>query len=228
MKIYGFTSLLFCFLLSYCTFVNADQMLQSASSDMNNQAGIPPEQEFANYISERNKDKALPELEYWGVNGVEWEETPEKKPGKRVPANTEELFLDKPSQKTDNVDAKGRLTGITRHFAKGIKERAGRLEMYQELKKRLIMAYGEPTHPFNPDVLIGGKDGYVRGVQPFYLLEWQGTETIVSLRLSDDDLALEFRQSPYSKASIKRENARLGKEFFVQEKARKSIKTPGE
>ncbi|MFO0794927.1 MAG: hypothetical protein U0586_12815 [Candidatus Brocadiaceae bacterium] len=228
MKTYKFQSLLCCILLSYCTSLAADQSLQSSLPESNYKGGMLPEQEFANYISERNKNKTLPELEYWGACGVEWGGIPEKRTGKDMATGVEESFLDMPSLKTPNIDVQGKLTGITRHFAKNVKLRAERLKIFQELKKKLIVAYNEPTHPFNPDVLVGGKDGYVRGVQPFYLLEWQGTETIVSLRLSDDDLSLEFRQSPYSKASVKRENARLGKVFFEQEKDRKLEKTPGD
>lgn len=226
MNSYKLLKLFFGFLYAYCLAVNAAEPIHSSYPEADNgQKGLLPEQEFANYISERNKDKDLPELEYWGADGVEWGEVLNIRHKKDLSTGSEEVFWGEPSLRNGSVDAKDRITNITRHFAKGVKDRAKRLTIYKHLKNKLTEKYGEPTHPFHPETSVGGKDAYVIGVQPFYEIEWQGSETIVSLRLADDDLALEFKQSPHSNAEIKRENARLGNEFLQQEKAARTKKS---
>ena len=184
---------------------------------------IPYEQYIADRISEKNRDKECPALNYWGARGVEWGMTksdlqnsasPLTKQGElkifennirnlrgnfgNLPCEVEAVF-DRESNK---------LSKIRRYFAGGLSERPERLAVYKEIKRKLMANYNAPTHNIHPDEIFRGEDAYVQGLDETYHVEWHGPETIVSLKLSDTELVLEYRQAPTSKADIQKERVK--------------------
>jgi hypothetical protein len=199
---------------------NAAQPGESRPAGGVSDSAVPPvsspEEEFANYIAEKNRDAELPDLEYWGIQGAEWG----LPPGEVAAKDDGQLFGLGYRQTYGFDGGKGGLNTVKRFFAdqakgKGEKrnaERMERLSSYQQIKKSLMQKYGYPTHPYHPDpdTAASDNDDYVQGRSPRYHVEWHGAETIVSLHLSDAALVLEFREAPPAQAALKRERAKSG------------------
>jgi hypothetical protein len=175
-----------------------------------------PEEEFANYIAEKNRQAELPDLEYWGIQGSEWGQPPGE-----LAAHDDGQFFGLGYRQTYGFDqGTGGLNAVKRFFAdqakgKGEKrneERMERLSSYKQIKKLLMQKYGYPTHPYHPDpdTVASENDDHIQGRAPLYHVEWRGAETIVSLQLSDAALVLEFREASTAQAVVKRERAKRG------------------
>jgi hypothetical protein len=112
----------------------------------------------------------------------------------------------------------GGLSAVQFQFASGVTSREERLAQYQALKAELMRAYQAPTHNIRPDEIFRGKDKYVQGLAGEYCLEWRGRETMISLRLSDLELTLQFRQAPSSRALAMRQEAAKGRDLLNKAK----------
>lgn len=93
-----------------------------------------------------------------------------------------------------------RLIAVVRNYAVDLDTRPGRRAVFERLWQRLQEIYGYPTHPFNPPADHVGEDAYVKGVNSGYQVEWHGGQTVISLTLSDDELAVTFRPAENSQA----------------------------
>ena len=184
---------------------------------------IPYEQYIANRIFDKNRDKECPALNYWGDRGAEWGMTKSELQNSTSPLTKRgelkmfennirnlrgrfgnlscevEAVFDQESKKMNK---------IRRYFAGGLSERSERLAVYKEIKRKLMASYNAPTHNIHPDEIFRGEDAYVQGLDETYHVEWHGPETIVSLKLSDTELVLEYRQAPMSKAGIQKERVK--------------------
>jgi hypothetical protein len=182
-----------------------------------------------------NKNQECPSLDYWGIKGAEWgmerkmfldstspfahgAKTREKSPTiinnnsvfSGIPCRSE-VFFDGASSKQRSGAEK--IKSVKRYFAAGVEDREQRLAVYQQIKAVLMAHYNAPTHNIHADEIFRGKDAYVQGLDDQYHVEWHGPETIVSLQLSDDELVLEYRQAPTSKADVYRERVTQAHEF---------------
>lgn len=170
---------------------------------------------YEDYIVKRtrelNSQKSLPDLSYGGVQGAEWgvirEDVLKNMSATAVPYKKQKgawhikskngKMAELPFELVIVADPKtGQLNAVQRYFANDIKKRSERLDEYYRLKEVLLAAYHIPTHSLYPDLKINGKDLYVSGQSHGYHLEWHGPKTIASLKLSDNELVVSFRESP--------------------------------
>jgi hypothetical protein len=183
---------------------------------------MPYEQYRALSIRKEEQNKELPNPEYWGIAGMEWGALPGEL--KKSGAAQHWMIAGLQCRRVLTFEGpSGGLSAVRCHFAEAVPGREERLGQFQALKSRLVKVYNAPTHSLKPDEAFRGKDAYVQGLDKGYSLEWRGPETTISLRLSDEELTLEFRQAPSSQAVAKREAAARGQDF-----QRRLIKNNGE
>lgn len=183
------------------------QSAESHSLELIHEDGetLSPTQEFAMRLKAKNITNPYPDLEYWGVGEIEW--------GKPK-ANVSQSFVEGLDGSSMNTkERNGFVDAVQFHFADDLSDREERLVEYRRIRSELITAYGQPSHGYFPETLHGQQDSYVKGINPLYHIEWQGGQTDVSLKLSDDDLVLEFRQSSTSTAKALSEAATTADEI---------------
>lgn len=158
---------------------------------------------FAEYLSRRNTEKDLPDLEYWGVRGAEWGMTPDQL---AKPASQVWLGMEFTPEYVYERDSKGLVMirwVIEGRVAKDLKPdelqntRADRLQKYRRVNEELIRNYMSPTHAIRPDSNAAepSLDMYVLGVVDSYEVEWRGEGTTVALEIADSGLVVEFRRA---------------------------------
>lgn len=175
-----------------------------------------------------NSGKELPKLDYWGVLGAEWGMAPAEftqsapkllkgAAGKMEASSlrvSETEYLGATASLSVNFDKRtNALTSVKQVYATGLQDRSARLAVYQALKARLVEVYHAPTDNINAEREFRGADAYVSGLEQQYHVEWRGKETVVSLTLSDEELAVEFRQATTSEAALKRQFAVEAKDY---------------
>ncbi len=185
---------------------------------------------FAAATADRNRGLVLPSLNYWGIDGISWGSAAPEVSKSRTPLASAaavaagqptsalskcafaglncSLTLDfkkqpsapaAPSVTTLPQPSSG-LSEVRRSFAQGIKDRSVRLGMYMRLKAEIERSYGSPTHNIAAEDQVRGQDAYVQGLDAKYQVEWRGRETVASLVLSDNELALSLRPAATSTA----------------------------
>jgi hypothetical protein len=180
----------------------------------NHVEAIPYQHYRALRIRQRNQSSELPSPDYWGIGGLEWETKTSELPKAALGPARDFRFFGLPCRRELKFESESKgLSKVSHYYASGTTDRAERLKQFCALKAELMKIYSAPTHNLKPERLMRGADGYVQGVDKDYCLEWRGGETIVSLRLSDQELVLEFRQSPTSRAIEMKQNAGAGSNF---------------
>ena len=176
-----------------------------------------PQLSYDEYRAQRTKElnetNDLPKLDYWGVKGFEWGDAESRVTS--LSGRSAALLGKSCTRKFECDKTTKELKQIRHDFAAGVTNREARLAVYHSLKADLIKAYNAPTRTIKEDEVFRGKDAYTQGLDKEYSLEWAGPETTVQLFLSDQELFVEFRQSPNSEAPVKKEKVRAA----IQHKA---------
>lgn len=228
------------FLFTSLPMVTATTIAQESDNDSESVdvREMPSDYYFARKLAECNERLELPSLSYWGVADIQWgmslvqaievrtasgTDKKQMKISENAIRNDKSSFLGVPCQSTVYLSGNGGIVGngFRHDFASGVENRAARLAIYRKLKNQLIERYNAPTHNIAPDEVVRGEDAYVQGLDDKYHLEWHGSETVLSLRLSDKELVVEFKPSPKSRALAHRENVAKANAFIQEQIAQR-------